>query len=170
MVFGNTTAIRERIMCADVVAVKILSTLEASGYDPTSKEFLGPGTLDETMTQYQYKFGCDMLFSMGQRCKFEGKMEPCIVAFTKNGPRTSALLVLGAIYLLGVFQCGVGLLNSFLLCDGYGSRFDYPFREYINNQAHKWYTCIGKPVGTKTHHTRDSEQQNGPFNIELGNV
>ena len=40
------------------------------------------------------------------------------------------------------------LPNPFLLLYGHGSIFDLPFLEYINDERHKWTTCIGTPYGT----------------------
>ena len=36
----------------------------------------------------------------------------------------------------------------FLIADGYGSRFELQFLEYIRNPKHKWAICTGVPYGT----------------------
>jgi hypothetical protein len=81
------------------------------------------------MGEDKYKFGCDRLFPMGPKCKFQGKEVPCFVSCTENGSITSALLgkMLEAIDLAGVFPRGPGFPNQLLLCDGHVSRFDFPF-------------------------------------------
>jgi hypothetical protein len=112
-----------------------------------SEAFLETRSLEEKMTQDEYKLGCDRLFPMGPECEFEGKKVPCFVSCTENGSITSKLLVvmLKAIEFSGVLPRGVGLPDPFLLLDGQSSRFDVPFLEYINNEEHKWWTCIGTP-------------------------
>jgi hypothetical protein len=99
------------------------------------------------MAQDKYMLGCDRLFPMSPECDFEGNIVPCFVAYTENGFIMSKLLatMLEAIDLSGVFPCGVGLPDPFLLLDGHGSLFDLPFLEYINNEGHKWWTCVGTP-------------------------
>jgi len=52
-------------------------------------------------------------------------------------------------------------VSSFLLLDGHGSRFELPFLEYINNEAHKWKVCIGVPYGTSYWQVGDSTEQMG---------
>jgi hypothetical protein len=67
-----------------------------------------------------------------------------------------------------MFPRGDSLPDPFLLLYGHGSIFDLPFLEYINNDQHKWTTCIGTPYGTNKWQVGDSSQQNGSFKMEIG--
>jgi hypothetical protein len=102
--------------------------------------------------------------------EFQGKEVPCFVSCTENGSITSVLLatMLKTIDLSGVFTHCPGIPNPLLLCDGHGISFDLTFLEYINDDKHKWYTCIWTLYGTNTSQVGDSEQQNGSFNMEIG--
>jgi hypothetical protein len=75
--------------------------------------------------------------------------------------------MLKATDLSGVFPRGVGLPDPFLLLDSHGSRFDLPFLEYINNEEHKWWACMGMPYGANKWQVGDSSQQNGSFKMEI---
>jgi hypothetical protein len=57
--------------------------------------------------------------------------------------------------------------NPLLILDGHHSRMDVEFLEYINNEDHKWYVCLGVPYGTHKWQVADSSQVNGRFKIEL---
>jgi hypothetical protein len=67
-----------------------------------------------------------------------------------------------------MFPRGDSLPDPFLLLYGHGSIFDLPFLEYINNDQHKWTTCIGTPYGTNKWQVGDSPEQSGNFNMEMG--
>jgi hypothetical protein len=104
---------------------------------------------------------------MGATCIFEGNDVQCFVSCSENGSITSNLLavMLKRMYDLTLFPRGDSLPDPFLLHEGHGRRFDFPFLEYINNDQYKWITCIGKPYGTNKWQVGDSSQQNGSFKM-----
>jgi hypothetical protein len=53
-------------------------------------------------------------------------------------------------------------IDPFLLLDGHGSRFKFPFVEYIHGDD-GWTVCIGIPYGTSLWQVGDSKQQNGQY-------
>jgi hypothetical protein len=69
---------------------------------------------------------------------------------------------------LTLFSREDSLPDPFILLDGHGSRFDLPFLEYINNDQHKWTTCMVTPYGTNKWQVGDSLQQNRSFKMEIG--
>jgi hypothetical protein len=58
-------------------------------------------------------------------------------------------------------------LAPFLLLDGYESRFELDFSEYINCSETKWSVNIGLPYGTSYWQVGDSTEQNGCFKMAL---
>jgi hypothetical protein len=52
--------------------------------------------------------------------------------------------------------------DPFLLLDGYGSHFEIPFLNYINNPTSKWMVCVRVPYETSLWQVGDSSQQNVP--------
>ena len=81
---------------------------------------------------------------------------------------TSDILVdvLKTLDCLGVVKRDSGS-RPFLLIDGYGSRLEIPFLQYINTPADHWVVCLGVPYGTALWQVGDSKEQNGSFNIAL---
>ena len=53
----------------------------------------------------------------------------------------------------------------FLIYDANGSRFEFPFLEYISDPDHEWAVCIDVPYGTALWQVGDSEEQNGSMNM-----
>ena len=88
-------------------------------------------------------------FPMGSECVYQGKTIPCLVRWSLNGSITSEILR-DAIYTLDHHDIFDQTNNKmpFLLLDGYQSRFEVTFLEYITNTNHPWMVCIGIPYGT----------------------
>lgn len=57
--------------------------------------------------------------------------------------------------------------HLFLLLDDHGSRFELPFLECTNNEAHKLKVCISDPYGTSYYQVGDCTEQNGCFKMAL---
>jgi hypothetical protein len=55
----------------------------------------------------------------------------------------------------------------FLLLDGHHSRLEVPFLDYIFDEEHKWYVCIGVPYGTHYWQVADSSELNGTYKMAL---
>jgi hypothetical protein len=79
-------------MCDVTVAAKILTAIEASGFNPLSTDMDEPGTLKEKSGNEKYKGGCERLFPMGPTCIFKGKEVPTCMCCTENGSITSNLI------------------------------------------------------------------------------
>ncbi len=59
-------------------------------------------------------------------------------------------------------------VKPFLFLDGYGSRLELPFLNYINNPADHWIVYIGGiPYGTSLWQVGDTKEQNGSFNMTM---
>ena len=54
-------------------------------------------------------------------------------------------------------------LIPFVFLDGYQSRFDLAFLEYINDNSHLWNVSLGVPYGTALWQVGNLSQQNGKF-------
>jgi hypothetical protein len=67
---------------------------------------------------------------------------------------------------LEVFDRSTGL-NSFLILDGHGSRFELEFLEYVITCETKWNVNIGLPYGTSYWQVGDSTEQDGCFKMAL---
>ena len=55
--------------------------------------------------------------------------------------------------------------TPFILIDGYRSRLEMGFLEYICNPAHEWAVVIGVPYGTALWQVGDIPEQNGSYNM-----
>ena len=93
---------------------------------------------------------------------------PCYCCCTESGSITGEILKDMLAYLdsLDLFDRSTGL-NPFLILDGHGSRFEFDFLKYINNNEHKWNVNIGLPYGTSYWQVGDSTEQNGCFKMAL---
>jgi hypothetical protein len=103
------------------------------------------------------------MFPCGPTCEFNRKTVPCFVGWSSKGSTTSALLaaMLNRIDVSECFNCSDGI-DSFLLLDGHGSRFELPFVEYIHGD-YGWNVCIGVPYGTSLWQVGDSKHQNDQY-------
>ena len=54
----------------------------------------------------------------------------------------------------------------FLLVDGYKTRLDTKFVDYINNSNHQWKVCLGVSYATSLWQVGDSQENNGCFKSE----
>ena len=51
--------------------------------------------------------------------------------------------------------------------DGYESRLELPFLNYINDKTIKWCVCLGVPYGLAYWQMGDCKEQNGSFNMAM---
>jgi molybdopterin converting factor small subunit len=67
----------------------------------------------------------------------------------------------------GVFERTPGGPVPFLLLDGHHSRLEVPFLDYIFDDKHKWFVCIGVPYATHYWQVADSSELNGTYKMAL---
>ena len=76
---------------------------------------------------------------------------PGYLMFTESGGIDAEILtnIFKKLDNLSLFNkdCNTGMV-PFVLLDGYDSRFDVRFLEYINDKSHKWNVCLGVPYET----------------------
>ncbi len=108
---------------------------------------------------------------MSQECIFRGETIPCLVRWSPSGSITSQILrdALQTVDYHGIFDRSIGQL-PFLLLDGHGRRFEFPFLTYITNPDHPWKVYIGVPYGTSLWQVANSKEQNGSFTIALSKI
>jgi hypothetical protein len=150
---GFTAATGDPVMCAIIFAAKTIEEQWRLGFDAFA-EWIGEEN------DIHLNIGEGKVYPMGPTCTYNGKNVPCFCCCLESGSITGMLLVqmLQAIDSVGVFDCTTGL-NSFLLLDGHGSRFELEFLEYINTTEHKWNCCIGLPYGASYWQVRDSSKK-----------
>ena len=114
---------------------------------------------------FQRNSGEGKRFPGGPTCHYLGKDVPCFCAWSEKGGVTREILrdMIATLDKLEIFSRKNCL--PFLICDAHGSRFEFPFLEYISNPDHEWAVCIGVPYGTALWQVGDSEEQNGSMNM-----
>jgi hypothetical protein len=105
----------------------------------------------------------------GPVCHFRNKEIPCFVGTSPKASITSQLLadMLKTIDDAEVFDRIPGGPVPFLLLDGHHSRLEVPFLDYIFNDDHKWFVCIGVPYATHYWQVADSSELNGTYKMAL---
>ena len=58
-------------------------------------------------------------------------------------------------------------IHPFHLLDGYNSRFELPFLEYVTSAKHKWIVCVSVPYETSLWQVGNLKQWNRSFKIAL---
>jgi hypothetical protein len=154
-VLGFTAANGEPLLCAIIFAAKTLKKEWVSGFDPFAEWIGNEDNIAENS-------GDGKAYPFGPTCTFRGKTVPCFCCNSESGSINGSLLnsMLRYIDEKHVFDRTTGLA-PFLLLDGYGSRFELEFLEYIHSDETKWVVNIGLPYGTSYWQVGDSTEQNG---------
>ena len=66
------------------------------------------------------------------------------------------------IYHFNLLPC-INDVIPFTILDGYGSRLELYFLQYINDSITEWCVCLGVPYGTAFWQVGDSKEQRGSF-------
>jgi hypothetical protein len=135
-------------------------------------EAIVPGQEEEVAKLYiEFELGEDGALGGGPVCTFRGKKIKTFCTCSPNASISSSSLTEMLRYMdsQNIFDRANGE-KPVLVLDGHHSRMDLEFLEYINDEDHKWFVCIGVPYGTHKWQVADSSQVNGKFKIELAIV
>ena len=113
------------------------------------------------------------MFPGGLSCNFKGKHVPCFIRWRNKGSMTLENLqdLFATLDHHNLSPCSNDpYLRLFALLDGHRSRIKYNFLDYVKNKEHLWVVCFWVPYGTTTWQVGNSKEQNGSFNMALGNA
>jgi hypothetical protein len=173
-ILGFTAANGHPTMCAIIFTASKLKVTDVTGFNPLSEDAQDVcgdemKALQEEMNAMkdEQSNGADRMFPFGPTCTFNDVTVPMFVTCSKNGSITSQLLTsrLAKMDDHSLFDRSAGI-NTILLCDGHGSRFEEPFLEYTLESDMPCTCCIGVPYGTSVWQVGDTPDQNGTFEIE----
>jgi hypothetical protein len=120
---------------------------------------VGEGGLERNLAENSH--GLDKYFPFGPICDVDGKQIPTFMANSEKGGITPEILT-GALKQIDTYHVFDRTeATPVLLLDGHGSRFDFEFLNYVNNDGSKWCVLLGVPYGTHLWQVADSSEQNG---------
>jgi hypothetical protein len=172
---GLTLLSGEPLLCVILVDSTKEDLLIRTGVDCSTPENTTTNESSENEVQDEFDYlinnlGKGKQYPGGSSCVYEGKQIPCMVEFTSGGTMSGQILtkIFRTLDELKIFQESRNkVIRPLVLVDGYGSRFDVEFLQYINNENHRWSVCIGVPYGTSLWQVGDSVQQNGVFKVRI---
>jgi hypothetical protein len=163
---GFTAATGEPVMCCIIFSsesTKGIPNSWVTGIDKTKIDasFAIPEDEEELIEKVKES---GSFAGGGPICKFRGVDVPCFVQYSPHGGITPLILTgcLRRMDELKLFPRVDGK-RPFLLLDGHDSRFDLRYLNYIRDEEHPWFCCIGLPYGSHLWQVGDSPAQNGSY-------
>ena len=144
-------------MCIVILFGKRTNPLRETGLDLEAETVGSPDDDDF----FEKNCGKGKLFPMVPTYTYKGKTVHVLCHWSAECSFTSAILVdmFAVVDHFGIMDRSTSV-QTFLLVDGHGSRFELPFLEYICDPLYLWAVCDNVPYGTTLWQLEDYPEQN----------
>ena len=136
-----------------------------TGIDHTINPIL---TVDGKKIDFELNVSEGTYYPGGPKCRYNEKIVDCLTYVSESGGITGEILVEILKYFddIDLFPCIARDPIPVLIVDGYQSRLDPKFVEYINDEVNQWKVCLGVPYATTLWQVGNASEQNGMVKLE----